>query len=247
MDTFMFEFNCVKKGNSRLYNFSFPYYFIILSKPKRMKKIYYVPGLISAILIPLLFWYYGNQRVHPQYTVMDLGLPAKVRPNRTFENTFEPYRNWNYKKIVVKPNTAVQNQKNYISELKELQTKNEKESGIEFIINDNNNYQDFITLIDAMILAKQETYGLDMEKTGHFFAVHFYKDPNKEIKPGCGGSIGDSGYYREKDNINLMQPTTYINRLPKQSFYIIFSFMLFLNISMLSIKERFQFHRKRLA
>ncbi|RXM63467.1 hypothetical protein [Chryseobacterium sp. CH1] len=132
------------------------------------EKIHYVPGLISAILIPLLFWYYGNQRVHPQYTVMDLGIPSKIRPENTFQNTFEPYRNWNYKKIVVKPNTAIQNQKIYISELKELQARNEKESGIEFIINDDNSYQDFIALIDAMILSKQDMYGVDIEKTGHF-------------------------------------------------------------------------------
>lgn len=123
-----------------------------------MRKIYYVPGLISALLISLLFWYYGNQRVHPQYMAIYLGLPVKVRPNRTFDNTFEPYRNWNYKKIVVNPNTAIQNQNIYISELKELQARNEKESGIEFIINDHNSYQDFIALIDAMMLAKQEAY-----------------------------------------------------------------------------------------
>lgn len=208
-----------------------------------MKKIYYVPGLISAILIPILFWYYGSQRVHPQYTIMDLGLPAKVRADRNFDNTFEPYRNWNYKKIVVKPNTAIQNQKIYISELKELQARNEKESGIEFIINDDNNYQDFITLMDAMTLSKQEAYCVDMEKTGHFFAVHFYKDPNKEIKPICGGSVGDIGYYRKEDNINLIQPETYIKLLPRQSFYVIFGFLFLLNISMLSIKERFQLYR----
>ncbi|MDM1553203.1 MULTISPECIES: hypothetical protein [Chryseobacterium] len=65
-----------------------------------MRKIYYVPGLINALLIPLLFWYYGNQGVHPQYMAIDLGLPVKVRPNRTFDNTFEPYRNWNYKNIL---------------------------------------------------------------------------------------------------------------------------------------------------
>ncbi|MCJ7935292.1 MAG: hypothetical protein MUW56_17120 [Chryseobacterium sp.] len=209
-----------------------------------MKKIYYIPGFISALLIPILFWYYGNQRVQPSYTVMDLGLPAKVRPNRTFDNTFEPYRNWNYRKIIVKPNTALQNQNFYVSELKELQTRNEKESGIEFIIDDNNNYQDFIALMDAMTISKQDAFCVDMEKTGHFFAVHFYKDPNKierDYDTICG-TEATTIYYKEENNYKGFDTLKYLPELPKQSFYVIFGFLIFLNISMLSIKERFQLH-----
>ena len=207
-----------------------------------MKKIFYVPGLISALLVPVLFWYYGNQRVHPQYTVMDLGLPAKHQYNDNFDNTFEPYRNWNYKKIIVKPNTALKNQPYYVSELKKLQARNEKETGIEFVIGDKNNYQDFIALIDAMKLAKQEAYGVDVGKTDHFFAVHFYKDPNetkREHNSICGGVVGGE-YYEEKPVLNLVRPETLIDHVPKQTYYIIFGFLLFLNISMFSIKEEFQ-------
>ncbi len=66
-----------------------------------MRKIYYVPGLISAILIPLLFWYYGNQKFEEiNVSVVDIGLPAKVRKETSsLYVTFEPYRNWEYKKI----------------------------------------------------------------------------------------------------------------------------------------------------
>jgi hypothetical protein len=209
-----------------------------------VKKIYYFPGLISAVLIPVLFWYYGNQRVHPQYTVMDLGLPAKIRPDIPVDNTFEPYRNWAYKKIIVQPNTALQNQNLYVSELKKLQERNEKETGIEFVIGNQNNFQDFIALIDAMLLAKQESYGVDMEKTGHFFAVHFYKDPDEEIKPICGGSIGYEPY-NKKETLNLIKPETFVHTIPKQSLYMIFGFLFFLNISMFSIKENLQINKKR--
>ncbi|PWN59846.1 hypothetical protein [Chryseobacterium viscerum] len=209
-----------------------------------MKKIYYVPGLISAVLIPVLFWYYGNQRTHPPYTIMDLGLPAKIRPNIPLDNTFEFYRNWNYKKIIVKPNTALQNQNFYVSELKKLQARNEKESGIEFIIDDNNSYQDFIALMDAMTISKQDAFCVDMEKTGHFFAVHFYKDPDKEIRSVYGCVVGGNDY-REKENLNLIKPESFINHVPQQTFYIIFGFLLFVNISMFSIKENLQIQRKR--
>ncbi|NIF06766.1 hypothetical protein F3J23_15065 [Chryseobacterium sp. Tr-659] len=206
-----------------------------------MKKIYYVPGLISALIIPILFWYYGNQRVHPPYTVVDLGIPAKIRSDATFDNTFEPYRNWNYKKIVVKPNTALQNQEFYVSELKKLQARNQKESGIEFVINDENNYQDFIALINAMALSKQETYGVDIEKTGHFFAVHFYKDPN--VKKSEYDCLLCYDIIRPEYRPNFFETTqTLLPTLPKKIYYFIFGFLLFLNISMLSIWERFQLH-----
>ncbi len=208
-----------------------------------MKRIYYVPGFISALLIPVLFWYYGSQRTHVPYKVMDLGLPAKIRAGATDSlETFEDYRNWNYKKIIVQPNTAVQNRAYYVSELKKLQARNEKETGIEFVIGDKNNYQDFVALIDAMKLAKQETYGVDVEKTNHFFALYMYKDPNAvEREYICGGVVGGE-IYEEKIALNFLKPETFINHVPNQTYSILFGFLLFLNISMFSIKERLQIH-----
>lgn len=161
-------------------------YFIILSKTNRVKKIYYVPGLISAILLPILFWYYGNQRVHPQYTVMDLGIPPKITPETPLEYTFEAYRNWNYKKIRIFSGTAKENSKLYVSEIKNLQKRNEKETGVEFILDQNNTYGDFVSILNDMAIAKHDTYALDLEKTGHLFATVQYKDPNiKELSSEC--------------------------------------------------------------
>lgn len=206
---------------------------------RKSKKIYYFPGLISALLIPILFWYYARPRTHQPYTVLDLGIPSKHKYNDTIDNTFESVRNWKYQKIIVKPNTVLQNQQYYISELKKLQQRNEKETGIEFIIDDKNNYQDLVTLINTMQLAKQETYGIDVGNTGHFFAVHFYKDPNKNYAI-CGDVVGGPTDYKQKEGLNFAD----IKGLPRQSYYIIFGFLLFLNISMLSIKEKFQINRK---
>ncbi|AYN01943.1 hypothetical protein [Chryseobacterium sp. 3008163] len=209
------------------------------------KKIYYVPGLISALLIPVLFWYYGNQKLNePIPNVMDLGLPAKYNPNIPLKeqySTFEQVRDWDYQKIIVEPNSAKNNSKFYVSKIKELQKRNEKETGIEFILDDNNTYGDFASLLNDMAIAKHDWYGLDLNKTGHLFATVNYQDPDiKEMDyvSICGGVVyayvDESDYFKGYTKFKFQ-----LSQLPKEAFYLIFGFLIFLNISMFSIKERF--------
>lgn len=224
-----------------------------IRKMKHPKKIYYVPGLISACIIPILFWFYGNRELQkPIPNVIDIGLPSKVHlknsaedKDRIYQNSFEPYRNWNYKKIVVKPNTAKNNSAYYVSEIKKLQQRNEKETGIEFIINDDNSYDDLISLLNDMAISKHEMYGLDLDKSGHFFALVNYKD-RKKIERGYDMIYGnDNMYYsyKESDYYEGFQKFSYqVSQLPKEVFYLIFGFLILLNISMLSIKKSLQNH-----
>ena len=212
----------------------------------RLTKKYYVPGLISAIFIPLVFWYYGNRKLEePIPNVMDFGLAAKYNPDIPLNKqlSFEAFRSWNYKKIKVLPNTAKENSRFYVSEIKNLQKRNEKNSGIEFILDNKNSYNDLVAILNDMAIAKHEIYGLDLDKTGHFFALVDYQDPNKKKEP-CdlcndvvlidGGSIRDG---------EMLQPNTFermkdvLKNLPKNIFYIIFGFLIFLNISILNIKK----------
>lgn len=210
-----------------------------------MRKIFYVPGLISALIIPVLFWYYGSQKIEEaNLRVIDIGLPARLTKDN-YNFFFEAYRNWNYKKIIVKPNTALQNQQYYVSELKKLQKRNQKETGIEFILDKNNTYGDFVSLLNDMAVAKQETYAYDLEKTGHMFATINYIDPKaKKLEEECLLCNDTIGYYYipEEYSFNIFKIETLIN-LPQKAYYIIFGFLFFLNISMLSIKERFQLQR----
>jgi len=204
----------------------------------------YVPGLISALLIPVLFWYYGNiKRNEPIPNIMDIELPAKLAEDKSNMNyTFEPLRNWKYKKIKVPSDKAKENSAFYVSEIKELQKRNEKNTGIEFIINDSNSYGDFASVLNDFHIAKHETYTLDLEKTGHLFAPVNYTDPSpQELNDDCllcYDVIRDEykPYFYENFISNVQQ-------LSKEGFYIIFGFLLFLNFSMFSIKERFQFQK----
>ncbi|UMQ41892.1 hypothetical protein MKS83_21265 [Chryseobacterium sp. Y16C] len=221
-----------------------------------MKKIFYIPGLISALIIPFLFWYYINPYIdETNYNIMDIWLPPKLDKNKSnVSSTFEPLRNWKYKQISIEPGKAKENSDFYVSELKKLDQNNIENSGIEFILNDKNTYGDFASLLNDMAVAKHETYAYDLEKTGHFFATVNYKDPNAvEEKVECL-LCNDTVYYedpsmRESILDLIMRRESYnrffenISKLPKQTYYIIFGFLFFLNISMLSIKERFQLQR----
>ncbi|WP_185206269.1 hypothetical protein [Chryseobacterium sp. C3] len=214
-----------------------------------MKKIYYFPGLISALLIPVLFWYY----IHPYidktvYNVVDIGLPAKLRKDNYNQNaTFEPLRNWNYKKIAVPPNEAKNNSDFFVSEIKAMQKRNEKNSGIEFILSDKNTYADLISILNDMHISKNDMYAIDTEKTGNIFAVHYYVEPTKEKESEyllCNDLICEVEEPTFMDkflafNQHFQTVFENVSELPKGAYYILFAFLLFLNISMLSIKERF--------
>ncbi|GGG49504.1 hypothetical protein GCM10007332_08780 [Epilithonimonas arachidiradicis] len=200
-------------------------------------------------MIPILFWFYGNRKFEEvNVGVIDIVLPAKVHStsskeekDRIYQNSFEPLRNWDYKKIVVKPNTARQNSDFYISEIKNLQQRNVKETGIEFIINDDNSYDDLISLLNDMAISKHEMYGLDLDKSGHFFALVNYRDPNTiEMEYEC--LLCNDVIYDEYKPSFFDDFQFYLQKFSKESFYLVFGFLIFVNISMLSIKESLQKH-----
>lgn len=220
-----------------------------------MKKIYYFPGLISAVIIPLLFWYYGNRKFEEiNVSVMDIGLPAKLSKDKSNLNfTFEPLRNWNYKRIKIKHGKAKENSNLYVSEIIKLKERNQQNTGIEFVLDDHNTYGDFISLLNDLHITKRDEYALDLEKTGHLFVVQRYIPPIVEECLLCNDTIAtfvDSG---AEDNwtayLKFIEPKGYtkftniLTQLPKEAFFIIFGFLLLLHISMLSIKERFQMIR----
>jgi hypothetical protein len=217
-----------------------------------MRKIFYLPGMISALLIPVLFWYYTSPYVDKTVSsVIDIGLPAKVAKDKSnYDYTFEPLRNWDYKKIKVNPSTAKENSAFYVSELKTLQKRNQKETGIEFILDENNSYGDFVSLLNDMAIAKQETYALDIEKTGHLFAVTNYIDPDAQANFFGGDTViipidyGSLSYGEYRPNLYETSKQILLN-LPKPAYYIVFGFLLFLNFSMFSIKENLQMRRSK--
>lgn len=91
--------------------------------------------------------------------------------------------------------------------------------------------------------AKQERWGLDLNKTGHLFAFVDYKDPNsKETGCLCNDDVVYINYPEDYYLKGFEKFSYQISQLPRQAFYVIFGFLILLNISMLSIKESLQIH-----
>ena len=143
-----------------------------------------------------------------------------------------------YQKIIVQPNTARKNSKYYVSEIKKLQKRNQKETGIEFVIGNKNSYDDFISILNDMDITKQEYYGIDMDKTGHFFAVHFYKDPNKIEEPCylCNDTVAE--FYEPTLYEKIIYKFPEFGKLPRPAYYLIFGYLILLNVSIFSLVRK---------
>lgn len=221
------------------------------------KKIYYVPGLISALLIPVLFWYYITPYIDFTVTnIIDIRLPSKDRNanadrEKNTVGNFLPLQHDHYTKINIPSNEAKKNSDLYVSEIRKLKNENFQNSGIEFVLNEKNTYGDFVSLLNDFHISKHEYYGIDSE-TGNLVVSKEYENPADALEFVdcllCNDAIIDEDTYQQIYFDQVFQsftPSYFQNQLdilanlPQPAYYIFFSFLIFLNISMFSIKERF--------
>ena len=223
------------------------YYFVILVKSKSIemrkhKKIYYVAGIISALLVPLLFLYYAAP-VYNQMNmrVIDIGLPAKAKNGEEIsELTKLLTKGWNYKTITVEPGFDKKTEEHFIREINQLKENNIDQTGIRFQLSDKNVYADIVNLLNISLITEQERYGFDMDGTNSFYVL--YKKPlDKPNEFGCGGS--GNMLYLNMDQYNYAN-ANFWNKLirysPKESYYLIFGFLMLLYCAMLRPKLSFK-------
>lgn len=224
-----------------------------------MRKIYYVPGLISALVIPVLLWDYITPYIDFTVTnVIDVQLPSKdknanINQEENSIGNFLPLQRDHYSKITVSGNEAKKNSDLYVSEIRKLRNQNSENKGIEFVLNKNNTYGDFVSLLNDFHISKHEYYGIDLESGNLVVGKNPQLSSNFDEEFECL-LCNDHIVTYEEDPSVLESVSDYIRRqyystffddmskLPFGAYVITFSFLLFLNISMLSIKERFQFN-----
>lgn len=221
------------------------------------KRIYYVPRLISALLIPVLFWFYLSPYIDfTVANVIDVKLPLKgnnANADKEINNigNFIPLKYDHYRKIKIGSNEAKKNSNQYVSVIRKLTEINSENTGIEFILTKDNTYGDFVSLLNDFHISRHEYYGIDLE-TGTLIASSYYPKPEESNTEYqcllCNDHIVSQDSYiptftdQILDNIKSSFENLWLalNNLPKSPYFIFFGFLIFLNISMLSIKERFQ-------
>lgn len=208
---------------------------------RKHKKIYYVAGVISALLVPLLFLYYGTP-VYYQMSMraIDIGLPYKAKKGEKVPEFAKiPIDGWNYKTINVNPGFDEKTEENFIKEINQLKENDIDKTGVRFQFSDKNVYADIVGLLNIMLKTKQERYGLDMDETNSLYVL--YKRPLEYTDVfGCGG--GDVGYLSideyNYDNANFWNKL--IHYSPKESYYLIFAFLMLIYCAMLRPKLSFK-------
>lgn len=201
---------------------------------KNKKKIYYVSGILSAIFIPIIFLFYAI----PTYkeinvSVIDIGLPAKESATYEIPEEYKfpsTERGWKYKIINLPANFTQKDESKFYNLIKELQEKPYAKVGIRFQLNDDNNYNDFVKLLNLMLKTKQESYGFRSEDNS--FYVVKYKQI-EERASWCGTDI-DGDEWNKKNKLGEF--AYYLTKLPIRSFYIIFGFLILLYSAILKPK-----------
>jgi len=208
---------------------------------RKHKKIYYVAGIISTLLVPLLFLYYATP-VYYQMSmrVLDIGLPYKAKKGEKIpEYTQIPKEGWSYKTINVKPDFDEKTEENFIKEINQLKENDIDKTGIRFQLSDKNVYADIVGLLNIMLKTKQEMYGLDMDETNSLYVL--YKKPQNTFlgidnnSGSCVVYVDMNEYYY--DNAGFWQKL--IHYSPKESYYLIFGFLMLIYCAMLRPKLSF--------
>ncbi|OCA76039.1 hypothetical protein BBI01_04910 [Chryseobacterium artocarpi] len=211
-----------------------------------MKRVYYFPGLISALVVPVLLWHFGNRKIEEITTsVIDFRLPAQLKKdNSNYNDTLEPLRSWNFKKIEVPAGKAKENSDAYVSEVKALQQRNEKHTGLEFILGEENTYGDFVSILNDMHISRHDEYGLDLEKTGNLNVPVTYLNPLVESCGLCGdvieviddGPLHSVSSYESSSFDNIQD---FLSQLTKEAYFLFLGFLILSYFSLISFRERF--------
>ena len=209
---------------------------------KKSKKIIYVSGMISAVLVPVIFLFFAI----PAYkqinvSVLDLGLPARESANYKIPEEYKfpsPEKGWKYQTIKLPINFSENDEQKYYNLVKELQDKKYDKIGIRFQFNNENTYNDFVKLINLMLKTKQDSYGFRSEDNS-FYVVKFKQI--EEFKSWCGTNSSmnyiDGDEWNERNKLGNFG--YFLSKLPKESFYIIFGYLILIYSAMLKPKMTF--------
>ncbi len=199
---------------------------MLMGKP-RLKKIYYIPGIISSIILPSLFISFSHKEIKAKSLGViplfwtDANLPKKFP--ETFKGEFPPKRHYTDIFFTGNKKTDKINLDFAQIKIREILSANDSLNGVHFQFGDSSQYWTFVKSIDILRTEGAKTY-MPLDKDLWFY----YLPPDTTIVNWiCGTTYSDVVYERPK--ITWWTKATYwTNKAWKSSWQIILSFVGFL-------------------
>lgn len=191
-----------------------------MSNFKKHKRIYYVPGIISLILIPLILWSYGTKYIEDNdYRVLRFNMPPKdYMEIKEFADVFD---NMKYDDVKVPPNFTDETEVSYFNLIRDLQEKNIDKTAIRFQFSHENTYGDIVKLLNLMEKTEHPRYGWKLQENT-FEVIHIKSIEYTEM--ACGG---DRMILQEERKKSFLESFMYyFKNLPKYIYPIIIGYLL---------------------
>jgi hypothetical protein len=164
------------------------------------KKLYYIPGIISLTILPILFIYFADREISSRavgvipIVVADTNLPKKF-PDvfKDYQGTFPPKRN--YIDIILTGNDKTDKVKLDFARVRigETLAANDSVNGLHFHFSDSSKYWTFVKAIDILRAEGAKTY---MPLDNNLWFYHFPPDTTIE-KWICGTTYNTVVYEKE--------------------------------------------------
>lgn len=196
---------------------------------ERRKNLYYIPGIISLTILPLLFIYFADKEINARtlgvipIVLADTNLPKKFpEVFRDYKGTFPPKRN--YIDIILTGNEKTDKIKLEFAQIKigETLAKNDSINGLHFYFSDSSKYWTFVKAIDILRTEGAKTY---MPLDNDLWFYHF--PPDTTIENWICGTTYNTVVY-EKETSWWTKTLSQINHYWQSSWQLIISFAAFL-------------------
>lgn len=200
-----------------------------MDRPK-LNKIYYIPGIFSLIILPIVFITFAQRAIKDStlsvlpIALADTNLPKKFPEIfKDFENSFPPKRNY------LDINLTGDNQNDKIKldfaqiRIREILSKNDSTNGLHFKFGDSSEYWTFVRALDMLRYEKAKTY---MPLDNNLWFYHFPPDTTL-VNWICGTTYSDIVYFESKFSF-WKKVTKWTSDIWKSSWEIISAFITFL-------------------
>ncbi|UUF14625.1 MULTISPECIES: hypothetical protein [Flavobacterium] len=130
----------------------------MIAKREKRKKIFYVPGMISLVLIPLFcFYHFYKVDAFKVYGAIDLSLPNKGDFEKYKVETLRKYKVYKFSGNEFEDKKKLNEMRFY---LRKLRKEKDTINGIKLQYNSKTNYDTFIRTLDILTIEKAPAWGI---------------------------------------------------------------------------------------